>query len=195
MRMGAEQLQLLMDVLEVNDQQVAKKLKVSLSTIISWRTGKTDIHCLAAVAIDRIFGNGVEGSAMVKVVRNLEDEWMKFVSNLSTEELVEIAESHMAIDYDEGAFGLTGYREELGCWQIYNEASDATDRPAYYSEKIVNLIYDLVDEEEYEKELKNLVAEAERSIMFMYRSTLGEMVLQEIYANIMKNIDEEISEC
>ena len=193
--MNAERFQLLMDVLEVNDRQMAKKLKVSHPTVIRWRTGKTDIPGTAEVAIDCIFGDGVPGSAGVKAALELKKEWMGFVRGLSIEELTGIAKGLRAIEYEKGSFGLGNYTEDLGCWQIYNDAGDFAERPACQGDQIIDLLCDKgIEEGEYEEELKNLVAEAERSKMFQFLAELEDTVLMEIYDHNMKKIDEDINE-
>lgn len=190
--MNAEGLQLMMDVSSLNDRQVAKKLMVSHPTVIRWRTGKTDIPGPAVVAIDCFWGDGTQGAAEAKAGLELKKRWTKFVSGLTVEDLSQIAEGVWAVEYQQGNFGLERYTEELGHWQVYNDASDCVEKPAALGERIMDLLFEAGKEEcEFENEVKSLVAEAERSIMFRFCEEVVRAALMEIYEQNMRKIDED----
>lgn len=142
MKMVSEMLQVLMDMLDLNDRQVAKKLGVTHKTVFRWRTGQEKISVSASLAMDCVFGSGNAGSARIKATEILLDKWRKFSCALSRRDLCSIAEGPMAVIYKEGNFFVGPYRENSEYVQVYvGDICGVGDYPNEWKHQILSLFF------------------------------------------------------
>lgn len=204
--MQAEEVELIMDVGGGNDRQVAEKLGVSHPTIIRWRTGQTSVPVVASLAIDCIFGDGCAGSAINFALSALRKRWDEFAVRLERKDLYMIADGTMAVNYVDGVFLLTPYKD-IARNQVYvGDIAGCHNSASCLGQAVVNQLLpegcadlNFDDIEELSKRDENfmslpieailsLVAEAERSQMLQY--DICKYVLEALYEKNVQLSDE-----